>query len=70
MELRNVNSSNISQIGFDIKTNTLRIVFTTGAIYDFFEVDEQLFRHLLQAPSKGKFFHKYIKNRYNCEIVK
>jgi hypothetical protein len=69
MELRNVNSSNISQIGFDNSTNTLRVSFTTGAVYDFYDVDEQIYRHLLQAPSKGRFFHRYIKNRYNFEVV-
>lgn len=69
MELRDVNSSNLAQVGFDNTTNTLRISFTTGAVYDYFNVDEQVFRHLLQSPSKGRFFHRYIKNRYNCEIV-
>jgi len=69
MELRNVNSSNLAQVGFDNTTNTLRVAFTTGAVYDFFNVDEQLYRHLLQAPSKGRFFHRYIKDRFNYEIV-
>ena len=69
MELRNVNSSNIIQVGFDNKTNTLRVAFVTGATYDYFNIDEQLYRHLLQAPSKGRFFHKYIKNRYNYKVV-
>ena len=70
MELREINSTNLAQAGFDNKTNTLRIVFTTGAAYDYFGVDEQVYRHLLQAPSKGRFFHRYIKTRYNCEVVK
>ena len=69
MELREVNSTNITQVGYDNQTNTLRIAFNTGAIYDYFNVDEQVYRHLLQAPSKGRFFHRYIKTRYNYEIV-
>ena len=69
MELRNVTSSNLTQIGYDIGTNTLRIAFSSGRVYDYYNVDEQIYRHLLQSPSKGKFFHKYIRDRYNFQIV-
>jgi hypothetical protein len=69
MELRDVTSSNLAQIGFDNKTNTLRVVFATGVTYDYYGVDEQTYRHLLQAPSKGKYFHRYIRDRFNYSIV-
>ena len=69
MELRNVTSSNLTQVGYDNNRNVLRVVFATGAAYDYHNVDEQMYRHLLQSPSKGRFFHQYIKNRYNYEAV-
>lgn len=67
MELRGTQSSNIAQVGYDQESNTLRIVFTNGSVYDYYEVDEQIYRHLLQAPSKGQFFHQYIRNNYTYQ---
>lgn len=69
MELRNVTSTNLAQVGYDNQRNVLRVVFASGRAYDYYNVDEQMYRHLLQAPSKGRFFHQYIKNRFNYEVV-
>lgn len=76
MKLVTVESSNISQIGFEEgksislnqnPVNILRIVFTTGMIYDYYNVEKETFESLLDAKSVGSYFHKFIKNQYTYE---
>lgn len=69
MDIRPIKSTNISQVGYDEATKVLRIVFNSGSTYDYFDVDAQTHRFLMQSPSKGGFFHKYIKNNFRCEKV-
>ena len=78
MDLIAVQSSNIAQIGFESgqtnslnakPTNILRIVFTSGAIFDYYNVEKEDYKRFLDAKSKGQFFHKFIKNVYSYEKV-
>jgi len=70
MEMRDTSSSNIAQVGYDTAEKVLRIVFQTGAIYDYTNVDELTYRQLLQSPSVGKFFHRYIKGSFDFNRIK
>ncbi|MEM7735375.1 MAG: KTSC domain-containing protein [Deinococcota bacterium] len=58
-----VDSSNIASVGYE--ANTLEITFNSGGTYQYKNVPESVFRELLDAPSKGKFFHQHIKNIYS-----
>jgi len=77
MELVSVNSSNIKQIGYEEdfyislnrKTSVLRVVFTSGMVYDYYQVPKYLHVGLMKAESKGKFFHENIKNQFHYERV-
>lgn len=78
MDLIAVQSSNIAQIGFEGNRisslnarpiNILRIVFTSGDIFDYYNVEKDDFNRFLDAKSKGQFFHKFIKNVYSYEKV-
>lgn len=57
-----VYSSNISSVGYE--NDTLEIHFHSGGIYQFQDVPRSVYEGLLAAPSKGKYFHKHIKDRY------
>jgi hypothetical protein len=59
-----VQSDNIIKIGYDASQHTMRVCFTKGAVYDYAEVPEEIFRMFCAAPSKGKFFKDQIKFRY------
>ncbi len=59
-----VRSSNLSAIGYDSVTKTLRIKFHKNGIYDFYNVPLQIYEGLMNANSKGKYFHKFIKDKY------
>ncbi len=57
-----VGSSNIASVGYE--NGTLEIAFMDGGLYQYLDVPEPIFNSLMQAYSKGKFFHAYIKNCY------
>ena len=52
-----VSSSNIRSIGYDQKLATLEVEFTTGNVYQYFNVPEHLYDGLLQAVSPGQFLN-------------
>lgn len=61
---REAPSTNLVSVGFDLKTLTLEVEFSTGAIYQYYNVPEHIHRELMQAGSKGKFLHQHIRNVY------
>jgi hypothetical protein len=76
MELIKVQSSNIEQIGFEENKsitmnqkpiNILRIIFTSGITYDYYNVEKEVYEQFSQAKSVGSYFHKFIKNQYQYE---
>ncbi len=76
MNLVTIQSSNISQIGFEENVsitlnqrprNVLRIVFTSGDIFDYYNVEKDDYERFLDAKSKGSYFHKFIKGVYVFE---
>lgn len=59
-----VDSSNLSAIGYDAATRTLRIEFKGGKsprTYDYHDVPAETYAALQDAPSKGGFWasHKH-----------
>lgn len=59
-----VASSNIAAIGYDEASQTLEVEFTSGALYQYYNVTQALFEQLMQASSKGQFLAYQIKNSY------
>jgi len=64
MELKNVVSSNIAQIGHEPSENKLIVRFKSGAYYQYDGVSEQVYNNMITAQSVGKYFQTYIKNVY------
>ena len=64
MMREHVASSNISSIGYDQGTQTLEVEFTNGSVYQYYNVDQNLFDQLMASGSKGQFLNNYIKNAY------
>jgi hypothetical protein len=62
MEMQPVSSSNIAAIGFNSETNTLRVEFNNGGVYDY-ESSQQEYEEILNASSVGSYFHRNIKGR-------
>jgi hypothetical protein len=59
-----VASTNIVSMGYDPDTETLEIEFSSGAIYQYYNVGLAIYEQLSMAPSKGQFLNTYIKNAY------
>jgi len=60
-----VTSSNIEAIGYDEETQTLRIWFKVGTVYDYEKVELRIFVIMQTAPSVGNYFANNIKGKYS-----
>jgi len=64
MERKPVSSTNVASVGYDRQTMTLEVEFTTGSIYQYFDVPEQVYQELLNAASVGQFLNQQVKHSY------
>ena len=68
MEMQPVVSSNISAVGFDEKTNTMRIQFSGGGIYEA-SATKSDFDIFMASKSKGSHFAKTLKVAFNWSKI-
>ena len=61
MEMTPVDSTNLSAIGYDYESATLRVDFHKGISYEYYGVPAELYEDLLSAGSKGQYLNMYIK---------
>ncbi|MGY8684096.1 KTSC domain-containing protein [Bradyrhizobium sp. UFLA05-153] len=59
-----VASTNILSLGYDPGSETLEVEFTSGSVYQYYNVGAALYEQLITASSKGQFLNAYIKNAY------
>jgi hypothetical protein len=64
MERFPVSSSSISMIGYDADTQALEVQYQNGGVYQYQGVSQEVFDQLMNAPSKGTFINRQIKNSY------
>lgn len=64
-----VSSSTIDRVLYDTKEQTMRVTFVSGGRYDYFEVPEEIFDGLSEAPSAGKYLHLCVKSVYRFAKV-
>lgn len=69
MNRQHVQSSNLSSVGYDSGSKTLEIEFHGGGIYQYSNVPFEIYNSLLDASSKGKFHHRYIKYNFSYRRV-
>ena len=65
VEMRPVQSSNISAIGYDKDAKDLHVVFYNGAKYIYSDVEPNMWKNFKRASSKGKFMWKNIRGSYS-----
>jgi hypothetical protein len=70
MQRRPVKSSDLKSIGYDDASQILEIEFHSGGIYQYSKVPPSVFNELVQAASKGKYFHKCIKKSYGAKRIR
>ena len=69
MQRTSVTSSNICSIGYDPQSSVLEVEFTSGDVYQYFNVPEHLYRGLMNTSSHGQFLNDYIKYSYRYQKV-
>jgi hypothetical protein len=61
---RPVISSMMQSAGYDDAHAVLEIEFVTGTIYRYHAVPHRIWRELLEAESKGRYFDACIRDKY------
>lgn len=69
MERVNVGSTNLASVGYEVDTETLEVEFSTGRIYEYYQVPAHVHQELMSASSHGIYFNANIKNDYSCTRV-
>ncbi len=64
MDRSPVESSNIKSIGYDNDRQTLELEFNNGAVYQYFNVAEDIYQSIASSASIGAYFAKNIKGKY------
>lgn len=62
MQRQYVSSSDLRSVGYDSQTSTLEIEFNSGGIYIYSNVPYNEYQNLMNASSKGRYFHSHIKH--------
>lgn len=57
-------SSMIRSVEYDERHSLLEIEFTSGKIYHYEAVPEEVYRGLMSAGSKGRYFEEQINGRF------
>lgn len=69
IEMYQVSSSNVAEVGYDTQNETVLIRFLNNALYAYKEVNEITFEELKTAQSVGSYFNRNFKNVYSYEKV-
>lgn len=64
-----VASSDLHSVGYDPGRRLLEIAFHSGGVYQYSGVPDGVYRGLMSAGSKGRYFHAHIKDHYPCTRI-
>lgn len=65
-----VESTALAAIGYSKKLRALEIEFRKGAIYRYLDVDPSVYRDLMSADSKARYYDEHIRRKYRSVRVK
>ena len=60
MKMIDVESSNVAQYGYDLTTETLRVVFKSGGVYDYAHVPVFVVHELARRKAQGESIGKWL----------
>lgn len=64
MRRSRVESTTFYSVGYEAKAGTMEVEFRSGTVYQYLGVPVNKYQEFLAAPSKGKYFHLHIRDRY------
>ena len=59
-------SSCLAKASYQEDHSILQIQFHDGSVYNYSGLPKSLFDAFLRAPSKGAFFHRFIRSHFPC----
>lgn len=62
MQREYVASSNIVSLGYDEISQTLEVEFKDGAVYQYYNVGQNIYDEFMRSTSKGQFLAYQIRN--------
>lgn len=69
-QVTTTDSSMIKRAFYNFLTNTLKVEFNSGALYEYNNVEPAVYEDFCKAESQGKFFNEKIKNSYsNVKLI-
>lgn len=64
-----VESSDLVAIGYDPKSRTLEIEFKEGRVYQYFDVEPEVYERFTRTDSYGEYFYAHINKHYRYKRV-
>lgn len=68
-EIKTSDSSNIEKVQYEDLTRDMKIFFKQGGAYNYKEVPLHIFEAFRTEPSAGKYFHREIRNKFECKKI-
>lgn len=69
LDMTPVASSNVAEVGYDTGAQALHVRYQSNRTYVYSDVPEAVFQELLNAPSKGSFLNRVVKDSYPCHEI-
>lgn len=67
MNYNPVDSTALRVVGYDPASQVLEIEFSSGGVYQYFDVPETIYAELMDAPSHGQYFQSHIRDVYRYQ---
>jgi hypothetical protein len=64
MERKRVNAGTIRAVGYDARSQTLEVEFSSGSVIQYSRVSGEVYRRFLAAPTMLSFFRDNIEESY------
>lgn len=68
--MKEVESSNLKEVGYNSESRELYITFVRGGTYKYSPISEQGHRELMASDSKGHYFSQNIKDNSTITTTK
>lgn len=66
MKRQAVESTVIDAVGY---TRVLEIRFESGRVYQYYDVPPRIFRGMMRAASKGRYFNRYVRGKFPYQEI-
>jgi len=65
-----IESTVLASVAYDASKSILQLEFCDGAVYRYLAVAVSIFHDLLEADSKGAYFNREIRSRFQYTVVR